>query len=374
MLENNNNLPSSVKSILNNPKLRGIENAIGNLIEVDEEYTQAITTSLGFSTNYVVVEDELRAKEAINYLTANKLGRVTFFPLNIIKGKYVDIETLNSLKKENGFIDIASSLVKYDNKYKNIIENQLGNVIVAKDIDSANKISKSINYKYKIVTLTGELLHVGGSITGGFKQTTRNAITDKYELENNLKLLDKIDNNISELENKMNEIDYDYKSIEDKVYLDNKSKLENNELLNIKNTSLKQLRDKLENITSEINSTDNLMKNNISSEEEKVLKDYYEATQNRNRIEQELKEEKNNRNNLNFEYNEFESNLRKENSLLYSKNKELKDLEIETNRMDVKLDNLLTKLNEDYSLTYEKAISLYKLDMEESLARNKVIR
>ena len=191
-IDNNSSLPHAVKTVLDNPKLRGIHNVIGSLIEFDESHMLAISTVLGYASTNIVVDDEICAKEAINYLKNNNLGRVTFFPLNIIKPKYIDSDSIQKIKTVDGFVDVASNLVKYDLKYKSIIENQLGNVIVAKDIDSANTISRSINYRYRVVTLDGNLLHVGGSLTGGSQIKSKNIITEKYELENNLKLLDNI--------------------------------------------------------------------------------------------------------------------------------------------------------------------------------------
>ena len=101
-------MPISVKNVLDNPKLRGIHNAVGKLIEVDEVYSKSISVALGASTSNIVIDNEENAKEAINYLKENNLGRVTFYPLNIIKAKYVDSDTLSLVKNENGYIDIAS--------------------------------------------------------------------------------------------------------------------------------------------------------------------------------------------------------------------------------------------------------------------------
>ena len=111
-------MPVSVKNVLENPKLRGIHNAVGKLIEVEEKYSKSISVALGASTSNIVIDNEEKAKEAINYLKENNLGRVTFYPLNIIKSKFVDSDTLSIVKNEDGYIDIASNLVKYDNTYK----------------------------------------------------------------------------------------------------------------------------------------------------------------------------------------------------------------------------------------------------------------
>ena len=371
-IENNSLLPQSVKSILNNPKLNGIHNIVGNLFEVEEKYSICISTSLGASISNIVVENELCAKEAINYLKSNNLGRATFFPLNIIKPRYIDLDVLNSISKSDDFINVASNLVKYDKKYNNIIQNQLGNVIVAKDIDAANRISKKINYIYRIVTLDGELFHVGGSLTGGNNSKSRNIISDKYELENNINELSNLNNDIKLKEEAINEVDYDLKSLEDKRYLLLKEKIENDEIINNKNKLLQEKLELLNKNKLEINGTNKIINNSLSKEEDEILAKYYQAIKNKDNVASELEICIKEKNDLNEELIDYEDLLKRENSNLSIKNKELKDLEISVNRMDVKLDNLLNILNETYNMTYEKAISLYKLEMEEEQARIKV--
>ena len=371
-IDNNSSLPHAVKTVLDNPKLRGIHNVIGSLIEFDESHMLAISTVLGYASTNIVVDDEICAKEAINYLKNNNLGRVTFFPLNIIKPKYIDSDSIQKIKTVDGFVDVASNLVKYDLKYKNIIENQLGNVIVAKDIDSANTISRSINYRYRVVTLDGNLLHVGGSLTGGSQIKSKNIITEKYELENNLKLLDNIINNIKDLENHINENDDELKNIEDKIYTKHRNYIATEQSRLNKINNLEENQEKYNSIQKEISGTEGMLNNNLDNEEQKLLKKYYEELELKTKLETDLENVVKKRDDLNTKLEEFEFSLKRENSLFNSKNKELKELEIEVTRMDVKLDNLLNKLNETYSLTYEKAFQLYELNMEEEKARNLV--
>jgi len=371
-IENNSALPYAVKNILNHPGLDGICNAIGNVIEVKEEHTVAITTALGAATSYVIVENENSAKQAIQYLKNNNVGRVTFFPLNVIKSKTVDDNTLQDIKGMNGYIGVASSLVECDKKYQNIIENQLGNVLVVSDIDAANTISKKINHRYRIVTLTGELFHVGGSLTGGNIARTKNVITEKYELENALMKEKNITDKIQELENKINEVDYKYQSLEDKLYLVSKNKMALEETLRIKEKEVEDKNTALETATLEMNGIESIEKNTISEEEAKLLEDYYEAMNKIDEVKQKIEDLTRKKSSLNEDIEQTEFTRKKENSLVTTKNKELKDLEIEVNRMDVKLDHLLNELNETYSMTYEKAISLYKLEIDEDVARNTV--
>ncbi len=370
-IESNNSLPQAVRNILNNPKLTGIHNIIGNLIEVEEKYQKAISTSLGTSTNNIVVDNELSAKEAINYLKQNNLGRATFFPLSVIKEKQIS-EADKYILNESGCIDVASNLVKYDKTYKNIVENQLGNIIVVDNIDTANRLSKKLNYRYRIVTLDGEILHVGGSITGGNTKQKDNVISLKYELENTIQKQKQIELNIKEIENRINENDYNMKSKEDELYLLNKERINLQELINNKEKQEKELEKNIEEITQDINGTKNILEGKLTEEEENILKEYYESIKKKDEVANNISILEDEKHDLEEQQQQFEHQVKKENTLYNTKNKELKDLEIETNRLDVKLDTLLNTLTETYNMTYEKATSLYKLELDEDLARTKV--
>ena len=369
-IENGGMLPIAVKNVLNNPKLKGIHNILGNLIETDSKYTLAISTALGFSTNNIITDNENTAKEAINSI--KNIGRATFFPLNIIKAKNIDDNTLDIMNHEPYFACIASDLVNYDNKYKNIILNQLGNIIITENINDATKLSKKINYRYRIVTLDGEVIHVGGSMTGGKQTKNRNIISDKYELENILKEAEKIVNEIKEDENKINEIDYKLKSLEDKKYLIDKDILLNTEKIKQKQKQTKNIKDSLEKVTLDIETTNNIMKGALSKEEEEIINQYYETVRQKEEAEKELEILTKEKKDLEESLEEYELSVRKENTEYSNKTNELKNLEISVNRMDVKLDNLLNTLSETYSMTYEKAKENYKLEINYNEAKTTV--
>ena len=371
-IDNNDLLPYAVKSVLNNPKLNGINSTIGNILEVDEKYSLAISVALGANSNNIIVDNESNAKEAINYLKNNNLGRATFFPLNVIKPKAIYEDVINKISNDPSFIGVAADLVKFDNRYNNIVKNQLGNVIVVNNLDGANIISKKINHAYRVVTLDGEILHVGGSITGGTLGKVRNVILERHELEQYIISLNSIEKDIKLFENMINESDYNLKGLEDKLYLINKEYINLIETKNTYNNQLNNLIEKQGNISAEINGTNNIINNSLSKEEEDVIASYYETLKKKEAISLSISNLQSHETELKEEITELEINIKKENSLYNSKNKELKDLEIELNRADVKLDNLLNTLSETYNITYEKANSIYKLEMDEELARNKV--
>ena len=144
--------------------LSGIHGVLSQLISVDNDYSTAVEVALGAAMQNLVVGSESDAKRAINFLKQNKLGRATFLPMSAIKPRAMDERDLDD---NFGFVDIASNLVECDAQYKDIISNLLGRVIVAEDIDCAIGISKRYKNRYKIVTLDGQVMNPGGSMTGG---------------------------------------------------------------------------------------------------------------------------------------------------------------------------------------------------------------
>ena len=370
-IENNGTLPYSVRNILSNPKLKGIHNVIGNLIDTNDKYKKAISVSLGSASSTIVADNENSIKEAINYLKNNNIGRATFFPLNIIKSRTIDSETKLLIDGEK-VISTADKLIKYDLKYKNIIENQFGNVIVCNNLDSANELSKKINHKYKIVTLDGELLHVGGAITGGNDSRQNNIISTKYEYEQAIKNEEKLENEIKDFEVEINNIDEKIKISEEKIYLINKEKINIESKISDKKNKNSDLLLRKDSVNLEIKGTKNLLNNSLDKEEEEILNSYYNTLNKKSDIENELNILNNKKEDLNDQVQQYEHLLKREISIYNQKSNELKEAEIEVNRMDVKLDNLLNLLNETYNMTYEKATSLYKLELDSESARSKV--
>lgn len=165
-----------VKEVLKNKTLNGIHGALGQLVEVPKKYEKAIESALGGYLQNIITKDEISAKNAINYLKKNNLGRVTFLPLSIIKGNPIN---LNDIKTKNKALGIASELVSYDVQYKNIFENVLGRTIIVEDMDIAIAFANGIGHKFKIVTLDGEVLNIGGSLTGGSLKTNGNILSRK---------------------------------------------------------------------------------------------------------------------------------------------------------------------------------------------------
>ena len=376
ILENNiineSNIPNSVKNILNSKSLKGIHNIVGNIINTDIVYKDAINIALGYNTNVIVVDNEVAAKNAIEYLKSNKLGRCTFYPINVIKPKFIPNDILKTLSNLDGFINTLDNLVEYDNKYSNIIKNLLGNVIVVDNIDNMNIIGKKINYSYRIVTLEGDILHTGGSITGGSIKQSNSILLDKFELESKKHELVLNENDIENLLDKKNKIDELLNNL-------NREKcIINNNYNNIVNQVEIKIKDKdnyikeLNNIKNEIDGNNNIMSNSIDKNIETLLEKYYKLNSDKEILENDINRLKSDSNDILVEINELELNNRKINSNYNKLINSLKDNEVELSRYEIKMDNNLIKLNEEYHITYEYAIKNYDLDIDIKMSTSRL--
>ena len=368
-LENNSSLPYSVKNVLNNPKLTGIHGVLGKLLEFEEKYSEALEVSLMSSVSHIVCDNEEDAKEAVRYLKNNNLGRATFLPISVIKPRSIDSESYETIKFMNGFVDIASNLVKYDTKYRNIVLSLLGTIVVVDNIDNANLISKKLKNRYKVVTITGEVVNIGGSITGGSLKKS-SILSERYELENVIKDIDVLDSEIKEIENKINEVDDNYTNLELEKNSIIISVNSNSEILKNKYNVLDDLTNEKSTLMTELSNNQNIVNNVVTNEEEKILNEYYKEIEKRDELNIEINQIHKKIELENEDLINNESSLKNNNQEYNKAQEELKSHEIKVNRLDVKIDNLLNILTNDYSISYEKAKEKYILEIDSDEARS----
>ncbi len=193
----------SVKAVMKDSEsgiLRGVCGPVSRLINVKKEYSVAVETALGNALQNIVVETEADAKRAISSLKSSNSGRATFLPINSIKAR-----PFNEKGFENmfGFVGMANEIVDCDPKFKEIINYLLGAVVVTEDIDSATTIAKKFNYHFKVVSLDGQIINAGGSITGGSLIKNAGILSRKEDIN-------RINKKIEELNNKQNDITVQY--------------------------------------------------------------------------------------------------------------------------------------------------------------------
>ncbi|PKF87363.1 chromosome segregation protein SMC [Bacillus sp. BA3] len=190
--------------------LPGIEGAVAELIKVPKEYETAIETALGGAMQHVVVEREEHAREAISFLKKNRYGRATFLPLSVIKAREISANQLSMLKSHSAFVGTGSSLIQYDDRHAAIAENLLGTVIITTDLKGANDLAKMMQHRFRFVTLEGDIVNPGGSMTGGaLKQKTTSLLSRKTELEELQQKLAAMEAKTNQLEKQVKQLKVD---------------------------------------------------------------------------------------------------------------------------------------------------------------------
>lgn len=211
----------TVKTLMehaNTGRVKGISSikVLGEIFNVEKEFEIAIEIALGAAISNIITRNEEDAKKLISYLKVKGMGRATFLPLNIIKGRKLQVS--NEIKQIEGYIGIAPEILTFNQIYKDIVEYTLGRVIIAKDMDSALNISKVGKHSYKIVTLTGEVVNPGGALTGGSIQgKTINLLGRKREIEELGIAIVKYREDFKAQSNKIEEIKLEIKKIDEEI-------------------------------------------------------------------------------------------------------------------------------------------------------------
>ena len=371
-IEQGSDMPNSVRKILHNSSLTGIYNTIGNVIGVDLEYAKALNVAISSCKNFIITKDELSSKRAINYLKDNHLGRATFFPLDVIKERSIDYESYQILKNSNDFLGVLSDLVSYNQEFSSIIKNQLGIVIVSTNMDSATRLSHMIHAKYKIVTLDGDVVNVGGSLTGGSNYQGRSSILLKQEVNHLEEKYHNYELEEEEIEKEILDLNQELSKIEEKYFNCSRNKVSIEEKYDNKKKELEELKNEMIQLKRENEALQSIHNDSISEKEQELIRLFHEKSAYKEQLELRLESIEREISSLKGKMEEDEAIDRLKQSTLRNYEKESKELEIQINRFDVKLDQLLSTLNEEYEMTYEKARRDAVLDIEVEEARIKV--
>ncbi|EMF0036492.1 chromosome segregation protein SMC [Enterococcus hirae] len=203
-------------------QLSGIVGAVAELIDVPSSFTLAIETALGGAAQHVIVENEHDARQAITYLKKQRGGRATFLPLTTIKPRQLPAHVLSQAAAVDGFLGIASEQVTFPAEIQTVVHNLLGTILLAKDLTSANTIAQTIRYQYRVVSLEGDVMNAGGSMTGGankrgnqgslFSQNQElKQLTAEYEqadqqLQNQEKIVQELQTKVADLSQKQEKL------------------------------------------------------------------------------------------------------------------------------------------------------------------------
>lgn len=357
----------AVKSILeeadkDNSFKSGMLGVLGDLISTDDKYQNAIEMALGNSMQNIVTEDENDAKRFVEFLRKNNIGRATFLPVSEIKGNKIE----KTFSNENGFIGIASDLVSYESKLKNIIDNLLGRTIIVDNMESAIKFSRANGHQYRVVTLDGDIINPQGSITGGaiVKKSSSNILGRKHQIDKISKDIEKIKSNLEE------EIAKRDKFVEDNKELIAKIDNMNNEISNFE-IEYATNQEKVNNINlkmQELEKERDNIKNNISSNESKIEKLINEEKE----INQKIEEKSNSINELMTKTKEFSKNNKADEEYIDDLNQDITNLKISLSSFDeskASMQEIIDRINSDIS-NEQKEVSNKQIQISKLKSNN----
>ncbi len=352
LIRNPFNNQQGIKSIMDNQNaLNGILGVIGQVLHVQNGYEEAISTSLGGAMNNIVTKDEQSARDAIRFLTKNMSGRATFLPLNVCKPRYVRKEDLIVCENTEGYLGTASEFVENDVQFNPVVENLLNNVLIADTMENGNHLSALTNRQYKIVTLDGEVIHRGGSMTGGKNKHNTNIVTMKKELEDLEVRLDsekarvKIARN--EFESANSQRESASRNLQEKRYAA--------AALEPVVDSKKAKYEKLQNDLSLLQPEGIDEETSTQAHADDLVIRLNEAYSRRDTITNEIKVKRDNRNSLNTDVERKEAQLSQMRKDLKSTESSMNEIKIDRSRQETRMETNLQRLASEYQLTYEFA-------------------
>ena len=339
--------------------LAGVIDSVAGCFVVDEGYELALDAALGAANAHIVVVDERSARNAISFLKQNQSGRATFVPLSVLKARYLSREALLICENSSSFLGLASEFVTEKIENDPLSLAFLNNVIVVEDLEKGNELAALLNYNYKIVTLDGDVIHRGGTMSGGKIKEHYSLISAKAEL--------------SQLEITISSQEAKRVDLTQALEKTSSEKNQANENLLQRRISLAQLepvldakRSKYERLQNEFEMLD-LDDNHTSDTFEaglvKALNDIYFK---RDQITSEINTKREAKVAILFEFERKEKQvhqLRKEYNDMVSKER---SLDIELTKMKTNYNHYIERLNGDYQMTMEYARTLEKVDDIES--------
>lgn len=359
-----------VKAVMDNKNsLYGILEVVGQALIAQKGYEEALKASLTNAAYHIVTTNENSAKNAIEFLKRNRSGRATFIPLSVLKEHYLSKEHEIIAKNTKGYLGVMSDFITCEEKFDLLAYSFLGNTIVCDNLDNATNLSSLLNRSYKIVTLDGDVINKGGTMTGGKLKDELSIVTAKAEYE---KISLEYESNIAKLtliNNKFEEV------LRNKTFTETK--------ITEKRIAIAQLeqvvdakRSKYEKLVSDL---DLLKPNNKDSESENenfvdnLVINLNEAYSKRDEISLEIKSNQEMKKRLSSELERKELQLRQIRKELDIYQKQEKNIITTKAQVETKLDTHLERLASEYKMTFEYAVKNSSLEITED-AKDEVVK
>ncbi len=345
-----------VQAIMNaSQSLMGVYGVISKLLNPHMGYEEAIGVALGGALYHIVTKDEESARNAINFLKRNESGRATFLPMTVLFRRFISREHQIVCENTTGYLGTANEFVNCDPRFDTVKSSLLANVIVCDLLENGNTLAKLLNYQYKIVSLEGDVIHRGGSMTGGRQKDNHSPLSITKEI-NELKIkIEEYQNELKlnqdrlfDLNTKKTDLDSDL--LEKRIAV---AQLE--PVLDAKRTKYERLKDDLDQIAPNI-------QHDSQSFEEDLIDLLNTAYFKRDEYTSQLKSKREMRLKNAQESERREIQIRQQRRDLNTLQIVKRDVEIQTTRQTTNIENLMNRLSHDYQMTYEFTLTILKVE------------
>lgn len=345
-----------VQAIINaQQSLVGVHGVVSKLLKAQVTYEDAIGVALGGALYHIVTQDEVAARQAINFLKRNESGRATFLPISVLYTRHMNREHEIVCQNSKGFLGTADTFVDCDRKFELVRSSLLGNVLVCDNLENGNYLAKLLNYQYKLVTLEGDVIHRGGSMTGGRQKDAHSPLSITKE--------------INELKSDIERYQKELHSSQDQLFDLNNQKAELENDLMEKRIAAAQLepvldskRAKFERLKADLDQlVPNGSEHGISFEEDLIdmlNKAYFK----RDDANGQLKTKRELRLKYAQESERRDLQVRQQRRELSALQILKRDIELQVTRQETNIENLMNRLGHDYQMTYEFSLTLPKLE------------
>ena len=370
IVENKSGYSYGVRSIMKaKDSLSGIIGVLGDLLESDAQYETALTTALAGAVQFIVTKTDQDAREAIHFLKENKSGRATFLPVEVMKPRSLRDDHLMVCQNFDGYLGVMSDFVRYPQEIESVVLNQLGNIILVDTLKHASALSRATFARYKVVTMDGEVVNIGGSLTGGTNKSQSSNFASKRELEMIKETIVSQEKEINHKKAKLNELDNLAREISHHLLQKQMSFAKLEVVVTKKKSELQVAKSEYESLThrsvelSEIES---------GAQDNQLINELNEAKKLRDRLTESIQAKRELRMSFVNENDKLEETLRASRAHLREIQSEMTQKQVNKAKQETELSNYLLRLNDEYKMTYEFAKEEYTQEINMGEAKENV--
>ena len=369
-IENRHNWHRGVKAIMERGKEQfGIIGVVEDIVTPQMNYELAIATALGGALQYVVIRDDIQARQAISFLHKNQAGRATFLPLNVVKPRMMRPEHRTDCQQLDGYLGLASDFVSYPEVAYSAIINLLGTVIISDTLVHAQTISRALKNRYRVVCLSGDIINIGGSLTGGSQPKQNSIVIQKQELSELNQQIHTIEKKLVATRNEHALVDNQSKELAHQILQKQMLEAKLEVVVQDKKEELVILKTEYEGLTNQQVEWEEFN----HAKESTLVQEWNQAVASRDALTEQIQTKRN----LRMQYVTESENTSQDLKVIRKEIKQLQDTvsqyQIEMTRSESFLETYLQRLNSEYAMTYEYASAHYTLEQDIEQAKQQVL-